>query len=99
MPRTASAIAAGALALTALVAGPTSADAATKISYSNCTNYRATSHFKQGIGRTHGHDHVKPGSKSKPVTNFKHSTKLYNTAIKRNKRLDADRDGVACEKH
>ena len=52
MPRTASAIAAGALALTALVAGPTSADAATKISYSNCTNYRATSHFKHGVGLT-----------------------------------------------
>jgi len=99
MTRTASAIAAGALALTALVAVPSSADAATKISYTNCTNYRASSHFRHGVGRTHGGDKVKPGSKSKPVTNFKHSTKLYKVAIKHNPDLDRDRDGVACEKH
>jgi|1186.fasta_scaffold682476_3 hypothetical protein len=98
MPRTASAVAAGALALTALMAAPASADAATKMNYSNCTTYRATSHFKHGVGLTRGHDSVKRGSKSKPVTNFKHSTTLYKIAIKHNKRLDADHDGVACEK-
>jgi len=32
------------------------------------------------------------------VTTFKRSTRLYNIAIEWNKRLDADKDGVACEK-
>lgn len=35
---------------------------------------------------------------STPVTNFKVFTKIYKAAIKANSRLDADRDGVACEK-
>jgi hypothetical protein len=97
MIRTASALAAGALTLTALVAAPSSdADAATKISYANCTTYRATSHRTHGVGRTHGHDKVTSG---KPVTNFRHSTKLYRIAVKHNRGLDRDRDGVACEKH
>lgn len=36
--------------------------------------------------------------KSKPVKNFKKSTKIYNEAMKHNRDLDRDRDGVACEK-
>ena len=76
MSRTASAVAAGALALAALVATPASADAATQIKYSNCTTYRATSHLKHGVGLTHRRDHVKPGSKSKPVTNFKQVARM-----------------------
>ena len=98
MIRTASAVAASVLTLAALVAAPASAEAAGKVRYTNCTTYRATSHFKHGVGRTHGHDKLKRGSKSRPVTNFKHSTKLYKIAIKHNRDLDRDRDGVACEK-
>jgi hypothetical protein len=31
------------------------------------------------------------------VTNFKRSNALYNTAMKFNKGLDRDQDGIACE--
>jgi hypothetical protein len=33
-----------------------------------------------------------------PVTNFRHSTRLYRTAMRFNKGLDRDKDGIACEK-
>jgi len=33
-----------------------------------------------------------------PVTNFKHSTKVYKLAVRANKDLDRDGDGIACEK-
>jgi excalibur calcium-binding domain-containing protein len=32
------------------------------------------------------------------VTNFKHSTRLYNRAMNHNSGLDRDKDGIACEK-
>jgi hypothetical protein len=32
------------------------------------------------------------------VTTFKRSTLLYNKAMSYNKRLDGDKDGIACEK-
>jgi Excalibur calcium-binding domain len=32
------------------------------------------------------------------VTNFKRSTRLYSLAMRYNKRLDRDKDGIACEK-
>ena len=32
------------------------------------------------------------------MTTFKKSTKIYKAAIKQNKGLDRDKDGVACEK-
>jgi hypothetical protein len=96
MIRTASAVAASALALAAIVAAPASADAASKVNYKNCTKYRATTHYKHGVGKAKAHDRVK--GKTKPVSNFKHSTKLYKIAVKHNPDLDRDRDGVACEK-
>jgi Excalibur calcium-binding domain len=34
-----------------------------------------------------------------PVTNFFHSTLLYNKAMRYNHGLDRDKDGIACEKH
>jgi hypothetical protein len=34
-----------------------------------------------------------------PVRNFKHSTRLYRTAMRYNRGLDRDKDGIACEKH
>ena len=33
-----------------------------------------------------------------PVTTFKHSDSLYAQAMKANKGLDRDKDGIACEK-
>jgi hypothetical protein len=59
--------------------------------YANCTALNKTYHH--GVGRSGAHDHV-TGS-SKPVTNFKVSTAIYNA----NKKSDRDKDGVACEKH
>jgi len=46
------------------------------------------------VGKLRAHDRTT----GTPVTNFKRSTRLYNFAISHNRRLDADRDGVACEK-
>ncbi|GAB7006246.1 hypothetical protein JCM18899A_37190 [Nocardioides sp. AN3] len=60
----------------------------------NCTALHKK--FPHGVGRTNAHDHVTSGT---PVTNFKHSTTLYNEAMRYNKGLDRDHDKVACEKH
>lgn len=58
--------------------------------YRNCTAMHKT--YKHGVGRKGAKDKVRPGNK--PVTNFKVSTPIYN----KNKKLDRDKDGVACEK-
>ena len=58
--------------------------------YKNCTAMHAK--YKHGVGRKGARDKVTSG---KPVTNFYVSTTIYNA----NKKLDRDRDGVACEKH
>jgi hypothetical protein len=47
-----------------------------------------------GVGKVHAHDQTS----GTPVTNFFHSTRLYNLAIHYNKGLDRDHDGIACEK-
>ncbi|MEV6343022.1 excalibur calcium-binding domain-containing protein [Actinoplanes sp. NPDC051851] len=69
------------------VAGP--ADAAVK-TFKNCTALNKT--YKHGVGKKGAKDKVR-GS-TKPVTNFHVNTKLYNA----NKKMDRDKDGVACEK-
>jgi Excalibur calcium-binding domain len=67
------------------------ANAAAKVPvYKNCTAMHAK--YKHGVGRKGAHDKVTSG---KPVTTFYVSTTIYNA----NKKLDRDRDGVACEKH
>jgi Excalibur calcium-binding domain len=53
--------------------------------------------YRHGVGKRYAHDHTKSGTD--PVTNFYRSTRLYNTAMRWNKRLDADKDGIACEAH
>jgi hypothetical protein len=52
--------------------------------------------FPHGVGKLRAHDRTKSGD---PVTNFRRSTRLYLEAMRHNKRLDADKDGIACEKH
>ena len=59
--------------------------------YTNCTALHTR--WPHGVGRTHAHDHTS----GTPVTTFKHSTRLYNRAMNHNSRLDADKDGIACE--
>jgi hypothetical protein len=60
--------------------------------WKNCTNVHKR--YPHGVGKLHAHDHTS----GTPVTNFKRSTRLYKLAMRYNKRLDADKDGVACEK-
>jgi hypothetical protein len=50
--------------------------------------------FPHGVGRSNAHDHTS----GTPVTNFRRSTPLYNTAMGANRGLDRDKDGIACEK-
>ena len=71
---------------------PTSAYAATTKAgkYANCTALHRT--YPHGVARTGATDRVR--GKTKPVTTFAVNDTVYNAS----KRLDADRDGVACEK-
>jgi len=61
--------------------------------WQNCTHLHK--HYRHGVGRHGAHDHTS----GVPVTNFFVSTRLYNIAMHYNHRLDADRDGIACEAH
>jgi hypothetical protein len=90
--RTASALAVAALSLTTLVGTALSADAAVPARYKNCTALQQT--FKHGVGRSTARDHTS----GKPVTTFTHNTAAYNKAVRANRGLDRDRDGIACEK-
>lgn len=60
--------------------------------WKNCTHVNAK--YRHGVGRLHARDRTS----GTPVTTFKRSTRLYNIAMSYNKRLDADKDGIACEK-
>jgi hypothetical protein len=92
--RTAAAVLA-AVALTLLAAPALAAPSKASSWWTNCTQLHKR--YPHGVGKLHAHDHTKSGTN--PVTNFKRSTRLYNIAISHNKRLDADKDGIACEKH
>ena len=50
--------------------------------------------FKHGVGRSSARDHTS----GKPVTTFTHNTTEYNKAVRANRGLDRDKDGIACEK-
>ncbi|PZG21437.1 calcium-binding protein [Micromonospora craterilacus] len=58
--------------------------------FKNCTAMHKK--YPHGVGKKGARDKVR--GKTKPVTNFKVSTAIYNA----NKKLDRDKDGVACEK-
>jgi hypothetical protein len=95
MPSTRSALAAAACVLLASAAvGATagSAGAAATGTWKNCTSVNHK--YPHGVGRAGAHDKTS----GTPVTNFRHSTKLYKTAMRHNKGLDRDKDGIACEK-
>jgi hypothetical protein len=55
--------------------------------WKNCT--RVNRRFAHGVGKLRAHDRTS----STPVT-----TRLYNVAMSYIRRLDADKDGIACEK-
>ena len=58
--------------------------------FKNCTALNGV--YPHGVGKSGAKDKVRGATK--PVTNFKVSTKVY----KENKKSDRDGDGVACEK-
>lgn len=58
--------------------------------FANCTALNKK--YKHGVGKKGAKDKV--SGKTKPVTNFVQNTALYNE----NKKMDRDKDGVACEK-
>jgi hypothetical protein len=60
--------------------------------WKNCTT--VNKRYPHGVGKAGARDHMS----STPVTNFRHSTRLYNLAMKYNRGLDRDKDGIACEK-
>jgi hypothetical protein len=59
--------------------------------YKNCTNFN--NRYPHGVGRRTARDKTS----GTPVTSFTRSTVLYNRAMRYNRDLDRDRDGIACE--
>lgn len=60
--------------------------------WKNCAtvNHR----YPHGVGKVG----VRDRTSGTPVTNFKRSNAVYAAAMKANRGLDRDRDGIACEK-
>jgi hypothetical protein len=50
--------------------------------------------YPHGVGKVGAHD----ATTGEPVTNFTHSNYLYRLAMRYNRGLDRDKDGIACEK-
>lgn len=73
-----------------LIADAASAKTVPIVHFKNCTAMHKT--YPHGVGRKGAKDKVR--GKTKPVTTFYVNTTLYNA----NTRLDADHDGIACEK-
>jgi Excalibur calcium-binding domain len=59
--------------------------------YKNCTNLNKR--YPHGIGRVGARDRTT----GDPVRNFRRSNLLYRRAMSFNRRLDGDKDGIACE--
>ena len=60
--------------------------------WKNCT--QVNKRYPHGVGRVGARDKTS----GTPVTNFKRSNFLYKTAMRYNRGLDRDKDGIACEK-
>ena len=60
--------------------------------WKNCKAVNAK--YPHGVGRLRARDKTS----GTPVTNFRRSNVLYNTAMRYNRGLDRDKDGIACEK-
>jgi hypothetical protein len=94
MKKLARAAVGGALVMT-MLAPASIANGGTTSLWTNCTAVHAR--YPHGVGRAGAHDHTRSGRN--PVTNFYRSTRLYNTAMRANRDLDRDGDGIACESH
>jgi hypothetical protein len=92
--RIAAGLVAAGIGLTGIVIAGSSADAATTVvagRWTNCDHVH--NYWPHGVGRRHAVDHTS----GTPVTNFKHSNRLYRKAMNHNSGLDADKDKIACE--
>ena len=78
--------------LTGSVLAVTAAGKPIPAPYKNCTQLNKK--YPHGVGKVGARDHTT----GVPVTNFKRSNNLYAVAMKFNKGLDRDHDGIACEK-
>jgi len=79
--------------LTGLVTSVSAARELIPYKWKNCTV--VNKRYPHGVGKLRAHDKTT----GDPVTNFKRSTTLYLTAMRYNRGLDRDKDGIACEKH
>jgi Excalibur calcium-binding domain len=79
-------------ALIVLAASASAAREVIPIKWKNCTI--VNKRFPHGVGKLRAHDRTT----GTPVTNFRRSTALYLTAMRYNRGLDRDKDGIACEK-
>jgi Excalibur calcium-binding domain len=68
------------------------APALVPLRWKNCT--QVNKRYPHGVGKLLAHDRTS----GTPVTNFRHSNLLYRTAMRYNRGLDRDKDGIACEK-
>jgi hypothetical protein len=59
--------------------------------WKNCT--QVNHKYPHGVGKVGAHDKTA----GTPVTTFKRSNTLYATAMRNNRGLDRDHDGIACE--
>jgi Excalibur calcium-binding domain len=60
--------------------------------WKNCTV--VNKRYPHGVGKVGARDRTS----GEPVLTFKRSNLLYRTAMRYNRGLDRDRDGIACEK-
>jgi hypothetical protein len=84
---------AAALALAAAASPGVRESAAVPRLYKNCANLNKT--YPHGLGRANARDAT--SDDGDPAMNFRRSTRLYRIAMSHNKRLDRDKDGIACE--
>jgi hypothetical protein len=71
---------------------PAAAPRAVPALWKNCTH--VNKRYPHGVGKVGARDKTS----GTPVTTFKRSTFLYRTAMRYNRGLDRDKDGIACEK-
>jgi hypothetical protein len=79
----------------ALALGAPFAEAASTVipkRWKNCT--QVNKRYPHGVGRLGARDRTS----GEPVRTFRRSNLLYRTAMRYNRGLDRDKDGIACEK-
>ena len=94
-------VVASALALSTVALGiasmPAEAKAKQPVKFSNCTQMHK--YFKNGVAKPGAVDHVSNIDRYIPVTDMSSSRPAFSKAwYDKNKALDRDHDGIACER-